>query len=311
MDPRQDQVTRTRLVPAIDAILARLHEHRLEVDREFQQRGAAVSPDFPVVVGEPSLASYPIGFCRQIRDRVWERALADEEFRALIGHDVILKKVFILLKGQYFQNAVQVGNLYVDVGNDTVWTEKPKLEWAPVADVEFENVDEWPRFNEVARRYLRVELYPNRLFPLGFAAAPFFAIRPNGRIDLFFAQDIIFLKDLGEGMRRARALLADEAFAARRLPEVYENLLRRACGANLLSAFPLEFAPAEPAAIRDGPVAEFVALGGQPPKQALGIVDRYLRLMVEATRRLTHFNLVPSASELAELRAAGAIPAAS
>jgi hypothetical protein len=41
---------------------------------------------------------------------------------------VVLKKVFVLLKGRYFQNALQLGNLYVDVANDTVDTAKPKLE---------------------------------------------------------------------------------------------------------------------------------------------------------------------------------------
>lgn len=306
--PDQEHVTRVRLTPGISAILDRLRFHRAEVDQAFERQRAALPANAPKAIGEPSLASYPIGFCRQIRDQVWDRAIVDERFQALLGRDVILKKVFILLKGQYFQNAVQLGNLYIDVANDTVWPDKPKLEWAPIPNVNFENVETWGRFANVARRYLRVELYPNRLFPFGFPAAPFFAIRPGGRIDLFFAQDILFLKDVGEGMRRARELLADKALMARRLPGAYEDLLRRACGGNLLDAFPLEFAPAEPAAIRDGPVAEFVALGRLAPERALATVDQYLRLMAEATRRLMRRNLVPPPEELARLRAEGAIP---
>jgi hypothetical protein len=310
VDPAQERVTSTRLIPGIDALLQNLRGHRDAVDREFHRRGPASPGDFPVAVGEPTLATYPIGFCREIRDRVWERALADPAFRALVGGEVILKKVFVLLKGQYFQNAVQLGNLYVDVANDTVWIDKPKLEWAPVTEVVFENADTWPRFNDVARRYLQVELYPNRLFPLGFPAAPFFAIRPSGRIDLFFAQDILFLKDVAEGMRRAHEVLVDATFTTRRLPRAYEELVGRACSGNLLAAFPLEFAPSEAAALRDGPVAEFVALGQQPPQRALATIQQYLRLMSEATRRLTHLNLIPSAAELAALRESGAIPPA-
>lgn len=306
--PGQERVTRTQLTPVIGAILDRLRIHRAEIDREFERQKAALPPGTPAALGEPALAAYPIGFCRQIRDRVWDRAIADEAFQKLIGREVVLKKVFILLKGQYFQNAVQLGNLYVDVANDTVWPDKPKLEWAPIAQVVYENVDGWPRFAAVARRYLGIELYPNRLFPFGFPAAPFFAIRPGGRIDLFFAQDIIFLKDVGEGMRRTRALLADEELMARRLPAPYEDLLQRACGGNLLAAFPLEFAPAEPDAVRDGVVAEFVGLARQPPEPALATVEHYLRVMTEATRRLMQLNLVPPAEELARLRAAGAIP---
>ncbi len=304
----QNTVTRTRLLPAIDAIMDRLRDHRAAVDQEMEARRAALPPHQPATPGEPNLATYPVGFCRQIRDQVWDRALADPAFQALIGRDVILKKVFILLDGRYFQNAVQLGNLYVDVANDTVWTDKPKLEWKPISDVAYENADSWPRFAAVARRYLGVEVYPNLLFPFAFPTAPFFAIRPGGRIDFLFAQDIIFLKDIGEGMRRALALLADKSQMQRRLPAVYEDLLRSACSANLMGIFPLEFAPATPAAIRDGVVAEFIALRQQPPERALAMVEQYVGVITDATRRLLRMNLVPSAADLARLRAVGAIP---
>lgn len=307
--PEQAGVTRTRLLPAIDAIMALLAGHRAAVDRAMEARRASLPPGAPPAIGESSLATYPVGFCRQIRDQVWDRAIVDPAFQALIGRDVIIKKVFILLKDRYFQNAVQLGNLYVDVANDTVWIDKPKLEWQPIADVAYENVDSWPVFAAVARRYLHVELYPNLLFPFAFPAAPFFAIRPGGRIDLFFAQDIIFLKDVGQGMRRALQLLADDALMARRLPAAYEALLRQACSPNLHDVFPLEFAPAEPAAIRDSVVAEFIALRQQPPERALAMVEQYAGVIADATRRLMRMNLVPPPAELARLRAAGAIPA--
>ncbi|MBS0632047.1 MAG: hypothetical protein JSS11_09050 [Verrucomicrobia bacterium] len=307
--PEQAEVTRTRLLPAIDAILALLAGHRAAIDRAMAARRAALPPGIRPEIGEPSLATYPVGFCRHIRDQVWDRALADPAFQALLGRDVILKKVFILLKGRYFQNAVQLGNLYIDVANDTVWTDKPKLEWQPIAEVDYTNVDDWPTFAAVARRYLHVELYPNLLFPFAFPAAPFFAIRPGGRIDLFFAQDIIFLKDVGQGMRRILQLLSDDALMARRLPPAYEALVRQACSPNLHDVFPLEFAPAPPAAIRDGVVAEFIALRQQPPDRALAMVEQYATLLADATRRLMRMNLVPPADELARLRATGAIPA--
>lgn len=307
--PEQAEITRTRLVPGIAEIMECLRGHRAEVDRRMEARRAALPAVVPTPVGEISLAAYPLGFCREIRDGVWDRAIADPAFQALIGRDVILKKIFVLLKGRYFQNAVQLGNLYIDVANDTVWIDKPKLEWKPIAEVEYENVDSWPSLNAVARRYLQVELYPNRLFPFAFPAAPFFAIRPSGRIDLFFAQEILFLKDVGQGMRRTLQLLADESAMSRRLPPAYEELLRAACGGNLYAQFPLEFAPVEPAAIRDGVVADFLALKRETPQRALAMVEQYLGVITDATRRLVRLDLVPPAEELARLRASGAVPA--
>ncbi|HYD85516.1 MAG TPA: hypothetical protein VEA63_15725 [Opitutus sp.] len=308
--PEQEHVTHARLVPAMPAILERLRVHRESVDREAEQcRDADARNAASDKIGPP-LKTYPIGFCRHIRDLVWARAIADPAFRKLIGEGVLVRRVFIFLKGQYFQNAVQLGNLYVDVANDTVWVDKPKLEWMPVADVPYENVERWATFADVASRYLKVELYPNFLFPGAFPVSPFFAIRRNGRLDLLFAQDALFLKDLGEGMPRIQALLADEALMSRRLPAVYEELLWKKFAGGAPAGFPLTFAPSGMEAIRGGIVREFVELANQPPEPGLPAVDGYLRKVMQATRTLSEMDLVPSAAELARLRADGAIPAA-
>lgn len=305
----QDDITCTRLIPNIDRILERLRIHRAEVDREFERKQAALPPERPdAAPGEKSLALYPIGFCREIRDGVWARAIADPEFQALIGRDVVVKKIFVLLKGQFFQNAAQLGNLYVDVANDTVWRDKPKLEWLRIEDVAYENLESWPRFYEVSRRYLGLELYPNLLFPLAFPLAPFFAIRPGGRLDLLYAQDSIFLKDLTQDMRRTCELLADRALMARRLPEVYADRVRASCGGNLLDAFPLEFAPSTREEIRATVVEEFIALGKLPTAQAQTTIQHYVKLVGAASKRLHNLHIVADPATLTELRRTGAAP---
>jgi hypothetical protein len=139
-----------------------------------------------------------------------------------------------------------------------------------------------------------VELYPNFLFPLAFPVAPWFAVRASGRIDFFQAQNLVFLKDLGDGLRRARALLEDPAFSARPLPDTYRVLLERACGANLHAAFPLEFAPTDADGLRERILPEFAALAKQDDAAALASVQGYLRLMDEATLRLARLNLRPT-----------------
>jgi hypothetical protein len=309
-DPGQDRVTRQRLIPAMGAIVERLRLHRGAVDEEFLAKRAQASVDSSAVPGELRLSAYPVGFCLPIRDQVWERALGDPFVQEAIGRETVVRKIFVLLKGRYFQNAVQLGNLYIDVANDTVWPDKPKIEWAELERVPYENVDRWAPLAAVARRYLNVELYPNFLFPLAFPVAPFFAIRPSGRIDLFLVQDILLLKDLGDGMRRAKELLDDANWMVRRLPAAYETLLRAACGANLHAAFPLEYAPVQPADLRTGVLAEFATLAAQPPERVAATIDQYLGLVADATKRLARLNLIPPPAELARLRADGAAPPA-
>ena len=245
---------------------------------------------------------------------MWERLGADAEWRALCGPDVVIRKIFVLLKGRYFQNALQVGNLYVDVANDTVYVDKPKLEWAPIPEVDYENVDDWSRVAEVGRRYYEARLYPNLLFPFLFPAAPFFAVRSSGRIDLFFAQNLLFLKDLGSGFSRARALAEtfarDEAGGAT-LPEPYARRLREACGGNLHAAFPVEYAPTSAAEIVTRVLPDFEALGREQDDPAAGrTIESYLLLVEQATRRLAALDLRPAPAELARLREAGLVPAA-
>lgn len=305
-----DQIAPTRrLLAGIEALVALLRSHRDAVDAGFFARRDATRTTASDIGGEASLADYPLGFCGVIRDQVLARLVADPEFRELIGPDVVFKKIFVLLKGIYFQNALQLGNLYVDVANDTVFIDKPKVEWLPIADVDYENADEWSAVAAVGRHYYSVELYPNFLFPLAFPFVPYFAIRSSGRIDFFQAQDILFLKDLGDGLRRARALLDDPAFFSRALPEPYRLLLERACGGNLHAAFPLEYSPADADGLRTQVLPEFDALVRQGDAAALGTVDRYMRLVKDATQRLMRMDLRPSPGEIERLRATGAIPA--
>lgn len=306
----QEAPTRRRLIPQIDTLLGRLAAHRAAVDEIFEKKRAGLSANATATAGEAPLANYPIGFCSVIRDQVFERLLADREFHALIGSEVILKKIFVLLKGRYFQNALQLGNLYVDVANDTVDIAKPKLEWLRIEEVDYENAVDWPAVAAVGRRYYELELYPNLLFPLAFPAAPYFAIRASGRIDFFQAQNLLFLKDLGDGLRRARALLGDPAFLARPLPAPYRDLLEQACGANLHAAFPLEFSPTDPATLRERVLPEFVSLARQPDASAAATVQNYLRLISDATLRLARMNLRPDPGILARLRTEGLVPAA-
>jgi hypothetical protein len=299
-----------RLLANIDAIIDRVRIHRTAVDVEFRARRDALASAGETTAGEAALATYPIGFCGAIRDQVLERLVADADFRKLIGTDTVLKKIFVLLKGVYFQNALQLGNLYLDAANDTVDSTKPPIEWLRIEDTPYQNADDWNTVAEVGRRYYEVELYPNLLFPLAFPSSPFFAIRASGRIDFFHAQDILFLKDLGDDLRRARALLADPVFLARPLPEAYRELLERSCGGNLHEAFPIEYAPTDAAGIRDNVLAEFATLAKQNDAAALNTFRHYQRLMKEATTRLARLNLRPSTEELARLRAEAGIPAA-
>ncbi len=309
--PAQHEPTRRFVVPRLDDLIARLAALRAEVDRDHAATiAAARQRDAGTVAGEIDWARYPIGFCRHIRDAVLAKVPRDPFLQEALAAGVVIKPIFVLLKGSYFQNALQIGNYYVDVANDTVFPEKPKLDWAPIAAVDFENVDSWQRFAAVAETYLKVALFPNLLFPLAFPAAPFFAIRSNGRIDLLVAQHQIALKDLGQNLRRTRELLDNTTLMNRTLPPTYRELLASRYGGNLFEAFPLEFAPADIAHVRDTVLPEFRQLLQQPEAAVYPVMSGYFRMVENAAQILRRHDLRPDATALARLRANGTLPPA-
>ncbi len=306
--PSQASLTQQLVLPQLETILQKLESFRTEVDNEFVAQLKQTSKSTrEQVEGEINLERYPLGFCRQIRDRTYARMLADVFFQDLIKSGLRLRKVFIFLRGQYFQNALQLGNFYFDVANDTVFIDKPKLDWAPVGKVDYENVDSWQRFEAVGCEYLKIEFYPNLIFPLAFPAMPFFAIRSNGSLEFVELQTSLFFKDLGQDMKLSIALLNDAAIMNKKLPDYYTLELERLFAGNLFQAFPLEYAPSSPQEILEGVVSEFQEMSRNPPANASATISAYLELITNADKQLRTRNLIPPRDELQRLRDAGLV----
>lgn len=305
----QESLTARLLLPAIDEILEHLALLRAEVDAQYAPkvelaRQRTQSKDY----SELSIANYPFGFCSEIRNEVLARMLTSPYFSALQKRGVALHSVFIFLRGIYFQNAIQLGNLYIDAANDTAHLEKPKLDWAPIRKLDYENLNSWSRFATVATEYLKVQLYPNFYFPLAFAAAPFLAINSSGNLSLLLAQNIIFHKDIAEGMPRILSLLEDSTWMSRQLPEPYAALLKNHCASNIFETFPLEYSPCDPQHLRSTIIPEFIALARQPHAQALATLKAYDGMIEKAAQALHASKLRPSTQEVERLRMEGLIP---
>jgi len=309
IESSQAKLSASEVEPRVDAILERLAEHRAAADEHFgKQIEASKKRGDDGRYSDVIWARYPFGFCRHIRDAVFDRLLNDRYFQELKEKGILLKPIFIFLRGSYFQNAIQIGNYYFDVANDTVVTTKPKLDWAPVSELDYENVDSWQRFAHVARKYLTVELYPNLCFPLIFPAAPFFAIHEDGTIQILLVQWQVLLKDLGDDMRRTLNLLNDNEHLERALPPAYQSLLENKFGGNLYNTFPVEFSLTTPSELKETILPEFIEISKQPGSQAYTTIRNYGLLVEESARKLRLLNLRPDDDELQRLRAEGVVP---
>ncbi|MDN3559149.1 hypothetical protein [Vreelandella neptunia] len=130
--------------------------------------------------------AYPLGQCLEISQAAFQRLprlgtgtlqpAAARGLQALmhfVRHGGCVRQVWGDLRGDYFQNALLVGTLYVDVANDTVDPTKPPVEILPFAHARLKPISDFVHFSRVAARYWQAQLYPNHILP---GLAPYFPL---------------------------------------------------------------------------------------------------------------------------------------
>lgn len=303
--PRQGKLTRKYLDPSM--LLACAREARREADAAFVRRTAGESHDdsYGGELSHPD--TYPIGYCHWIRDRVWPQLSADPLIKNLRRQGLTWKKVFFIQDESYFQNAIQCGDVLLDVAHNTIEGNDEPVVITPLADLSYENLDGWPRYASIAEKYYNLRLYPNFYFPLAFPLAPFLALRASGRLELLIQQDMLFLLDLSDRWARGKALLADAAWMDRTLPPVYETLLEQFCGQNDFSVVPLEFRPCSRAEIAEV-ITNWDDVLALPERDRVATLKKILELTRQAARAINRADLRPSSEMLADLRSRHLIP---
>jgi len=226
-DRRQTELTARHLLPAIAELEAFLLHMRADLDPVLRAR-------LPDKRGKP----YPLGQCLEISTAVEERLETVEEaglppaaaggLRALrdfrrAGGSVRL--VWGDLRGEYFQNAFQIGTLYVDVSNDTVTPTKPKVEILPFEQARFSAIRDFRHFSRVAASYWKETAYPNHVLPALAPYCPLIHVAANGRIVLREISDYMILLTRSRGFAPSEAVLRDAP-----MPQAVFDRVRDALG---------------------------------------------------------------------------------
>ncbi len=212
LDGRQKALSDRLVMPIVPNLADTLLQVRLTVDRD-------------VAHGRLRFARrahpYPKGYCQEITRTVASRLPAwldnhDDVVAAnLLAFQTaggVFTEIWGDLRSQYFQNAIQIGTLYVDVANDTVDTTKPKIEILPLAESGFQSVTTFEHFLLVARRYWGGQFYANTVFPHLAPVLPIIHVAPSRKIALKSGLAPIFGENLINGCGPALAyLMGDQA----------------------------------------------------------------------------------------------------
>ena len=182
VDRLQEALARRFLQPLLPAIEALFLELRAETDADL---GARAQP----IYGKP----YPLGFCLEITEDVFKRLIvrtarprspAERAIKTFLKQGGGGRRVWGVLRERYFQNALQLGSLYIDVANDTVDVNKPKVEILPILESGFVLVRDGAHFATIAERYWNVRMYANTAVPSLAPLLPFIVVDGKGRTEM-------------------------------------------------------------------------------------------------------------------------------
>jgi len=176
VDDRQSALTALHLGGDPAALFGYFMDLRGESDRALA--------GLPPAGGKP----YPYGRCEEITRDLFARLSqrlaqpagpVERALRAFVEGGGVLHSVWGVLRGQYFQNALQIGALYVDVSNDTVVVTKPKVEILPISESGLVPVRDLDHFRQTAERYWGATLYANHVAPTLAPLLPMLSVSPG------------------------------------------------------------------------------------------------------------------------------------
>lgn len=217
----QAVLTRQHLLPVLPQLEACMLAVRQQLDPELKRLQ-------PVKLNKP----YPLGQCLEIAEAVQARLRtitgAQLPPNAAIGLSALqnfkraggsFRQVWGDLRGQYFQNAYQVGTLYIDVANDTVTPTKPKVEILPFQVAQFTPIRNFVHFRAIARSYWQHQVYPNHVLPQLAPHCPLIHVDTQGRI--MFCEATVYMLALTRRQAFAPSVevLQEEAMP----PHVFEK----------------------------------------------------------------------------------------
>lgn len=208
VDARQHALTQSYLAGHTEALMAYFLGLRAQVD-------TVLSPKLPAAAGK----DYPYGRCEEItRELHALLALRLRQPVAPIEHALhnfmnqggIVRTVWGVLREQYFQNALQIGGLYIDVSNDTVDVSKPQVEILPIEASGLLAVRDLVHFRQTAERYWGASIYANHLLPTLAPLLPMVSASP-GRLQpgLQSACDYMIALMCRDGFTQAEAWLRE------------------------------------------------------------------------------------------------------
>ncbi len=220
----QDILTEKYVKPIINDLFELTINIRKRVDIKFINEKKVNKEHINENVGKIDIEYYPIGYCNEIRNDVFDKLKENEIIKNLVKEGVLFKKVYVLLNKKYTQNAMQLGSIFLDVANDSVSIVEPVV-FTDIKNLNYKNLNNYDDYFKIVENYLNVKFYPNIYLKEIAEIFPMIALDANGVCSLFLHQEVILYKDIALNFKLAKEFQEDNSFEDRILPYEYIRML--------------------------------------------------------------------------------------
>ncbi|MBF0623133.1 MAG: hypothetical protein HQL54_14545 [Magnetococcales bacterium] len=202
--PQQQALTERYVLPCLDEIDRLMNRYRDQVDLRLADHARP----------RPGRKPYPEGYCKEITQQMMADLQKDfahpqvdciAKLAEFIRQGGVFKRIWGDLRGCYFQNAIQVGSLYLDVANDTVDITKPRVEILSLADSGFKMIHDISHFVKVATAYWGGQFFPNTVLPMLAPVLPILHVKKSGIVRLEADTRAVFARNILQKSRTANA----------------------------------------------------------------------------------------------------------
>lgn len=202
------------IIKDLKALRVRADEHFSKLRDQMRRKEIPVNPALLA-----KLQGYPVSCCLEITRymlTLMSEAPAAEYTSGLKAvHDFYraggqVKRIWGALRETYFQNAIQAGEYYIDVANDTVDPMKEKVEILTLADSGFRNLQDFHHYANVGEKYWKCRMIPNWFFPNLAPLFPIITINAAGALRFDSKNIFMFPKNIESNFLLASDFLSED-----------------------------------------------------------------------------------------------------
>lgn len=170
---------------------------------------------------------YPIWFCNDIRNRAFSvlNSWKFDLINKLKNEWTIFKQIYWTYDMKYFQNAIQIGDYYLDVSNDTVDPSKEKIDYSRLNESLFRNFSNYSDYCDVIESYRKAEVFPNIYFTEIAFSYPFFVLH-NGKIEFIWHHVSLMFSDAINWFKDAMDFIFNSKYSNKRLNDEQLEILK-------------------------------------------------------------------------------------